>query len=307
MRLALLALAVLASAASAQTPDTLDFRGYFPLAVGNEWEYRVDITGPFGFPAGSESIRYRVVSATPGPAGDRFALAMYRSTGSGVSRDTVSVRYDEATASVLGLYTTPQNGPYETPVPFFACNLGLAFEATRSVPGCQFFYARQAEVDLFSLTGSSAPIMAKHIEGYAFGFDAVHGLGFVGGGGGCEPCIPPNDGRESWMLTFARVGGRTYGTAFVGAEAPSAAAPSVLRVSPNPARGPVAVTVAAAQPVRVAVFDALGREVAVLAGGETAGPEVLLLDVAAWPAGVYVVRAVRAAGTVASARFVVAR
>jgi hypothetical protein len=85
--------------------------------------------------------------------------------------------------------------------------------------------------------------------------------------------------------------------------------------SPNPAaaRATVTLTVGRAQAVTVAVYDALGREVAVLIDGETsAGDHPVGVDTSGWPAGVYVVRASAAGGggagaSVASARLVVAR
>ena len=69
----------------------------------------------------------------------------------------------------------------------------------------------------------------------------------------------------------------------------------VLRLvtAPNPTRGraTVAFGVAEAADVRVSVYDALGREVAVLAEGPfTAGRHDVALDAAALPSGVYVVR-----------------
>lgn len=68
-----------------------------------------------------------------------------------------------------------------------------------------------------------------------------------------------------------------------------------VQVSPNPARGRAALqfTLAAPADVRLAVYDALGREVAVLADGATAaGRHAAVLDAAALPAGVYVYRLV---------------
>ena len=66
-----------------------------------------------------------------------------------------------------------------------------------------------------------------------------------------------------------------------------------LTASPNPARGAVRVRygVAEAGPVRAAVYDALGREVAVLVDGDrAAGPHEAALDAGALAPGVYVVR-----------------
>ena len=59
-------------------------------------------------------------------------------------------------------------------------------------------------------------------------------------------------------------------------------------------------------PVRAAVYDALGREVAVLHDGPLAGPRVLTLDTATLSAGVYVIRAEGTEGAVTQ-RFTVAR
>ncbi|MEL6772931.1 MAG: T9SS type A sorting domain-containing protein, partial [Bacteroidota bacterium] len=43
---------------------------------------------------------------------------------------------------------------------------------------------------------------------------------------------------------------------------------------------------------RVVVYDVLGREVAVLAGGaQAAGTHTLVIETAAWPAGAYLIRA----------------
>ena len=67
-----------------------------------------------------------------------------------------------------------------------------------------------------------------------------------------------------------------------------------LEVSPNPSRGgvSVALTLGAPTAVEVAVYDVLGRRVAVLhAGPLDAGPHAFRLDRGDLPPGVYVVRA----------------
>ncbi|HEX8298068.1 MAG TPA: T9SS type A sorting domain-containing protein, partial [Rubricoccaceae bacterium] len=136
---------------------------------------------------------------------------------------------------------------------------------------------------------------------------------------------PTSNARVLWALRGpdgrlyvggSRLGGRNPGWAFrtvapfVAGEAGPGAAPGVgVAVRPNPASGraEVAITLAEAGPVRVAVVDALGREVAVVLAGEApAGERTVGVDVSAWPVGVYVVRA--SAGTrTATARLVVAR
>ncbi len=69
-------------------------------------------------------------------------------------------------------------------------------------------------------------------------------------------------------------------------------------VAPNPVSGTgvVSFELATASDVRIALYDALGREVAVLAdGARGAGPHTAELSASALPSGVYVVRAVMGA------------
>jgi disulfide bond formation protein DsbB len=86
---------------------------------------------------------------------------------------------------------------------------------------------------------------------------------------------------------------------------PSASAapgPGSVATSPNPFAGRTTFSfeVAGGGPVRVSVYDGLGREVAVLVDGElAAGRHAVTFDGSSLPAGVYVV-SVAAGGTVAS-------
>jgi hypothetical protein len=80
------------------------------------------------------------------------------------------------------------------------------------------------------------------------------------------------------------------------AEPSPEAAGAALAVSPNPVGGASAVVTitlpAAAAAARVAVFDVLGRQAGLLHQGPLpAGATPLVLDAAALPAGVYIVRA----------------
>ena len=81
------------------------------------------------------------------------------------------------------------------------------------------------------------------------------------------------------------------------------------KVSPNPSTGRSTVTfsVAEAGDVRAAVYDLLGREVAVLADGPLApGLHHVTIEARSLPAGVYVVH-VAAGARVQTARFTVVR
>ena len=99
-----------------------------------------------------------------------------------------------------------------------------------------------------------------------------------------------------------------YGRSVDAGPAPEAA-PLALAVYPNPAVGPATLRLTApgAADVRVEVYDALGRRVAVARGGPAAtGPVALPLDAALLAPGVYAARAV-ADGRAVSRTFTVVR
>lgn len=281
------AVVLVASGSLAQTPDPLDPRGYFPLAVGNEWEYRIDISGPFGA-SRTEYAHYRVANSTAGPTSDRFALIneRYADPVTLRSRDTVAVRYDAARTSVLGFYPDSQGGePHEAPFPFFACDLGLPFDGSG---GTCWDGATQIEVAIPLLTGESTPVDAKRFANLVYGFAAVHGIGFVGGGGGCEPCWPFSE-RDEWVLTYARIDGRTYGSRSVSSAPRPALVPAALHGYPNPTAGPLHLRADGytAAPLQVEIYDALGR----LVLGSVLPPEGGRVDLEGLPRGPYAVRA----------------
>ena len=136
------------------------------------------------------------------------------------------------------------------------------------------------------------------------------------------------DGYSAWAETWAVgpdgrlyvavVGGRdewVYRTAaplaVAGEAAPSAGDAIGVTVSPNPSSGrvTVGVTLPPSTDVRVEVFDAVGRRVAVLHEGAARGTLSLDVDTSAWAPGVYAVRATGgdAAGAIGTARFTIAR
>ncbi len=107
--------------------------------------------------------------------------------------------------------------------------------------------------------------------------------------------------------TFRTVDPLTFAVA--GEASPEAPERVGVSVRPNPAGGRVEVVLNAAEAgaARVVVVDALGREVAVVVDGAvSAGETVRAVETGAWPAGVYVVRAL-VGGQTATARLVVAR
>lgn len=127
-------------------------------------------------------------------------------------------------------------------------------------------------------------------------------FGECGNGGGRAAC-DSEEGAESMAAAIAALFGGSVGTEDDGA------VDLTVTAAPNPSRGRAAVSfgVAEAADVRVAVYDALGREVAVLADGpRTPGRHRVDLDGARLPAGVYVVR-VAAGGRAEAVRLTVVR
>ncbi|HYE94804.1 MAG TPA: two-component regulator propeller domain-containing protein [Rubricoccaceae bacterium] len=132
--------------------------------------------------------------------------------------------------------------------------------------------------------------------------------------------------EQIWSLTSDHAGNLWIGTASEGVAVyraggvvtddetgPLQPASRPLELSsprPHPAHGltRLTLTLAEAQAVEVAVFDALGRRVAALHEGPLgAGDHALTVEVAGFPPGLYVVRAAAAGGSSAARRLVVAR
>lgn len=111
--------------------------------------------------------------------------------------------------------------------------------------------------------------------------------GECGNGPDVDPC-DSEEGQASILNAFSELfGGSTAGE-------DDGAVALGISVAPNPVQSTARVTFGVAEPadVRVAVYDALGREVAVLAAGPYAsGEHEASLEGAALPAGVYVLRA----------------
>ena len=264
-------------------PDPTPAQAYAPLAVGNRWEYRIaDQSGGTLFGYRRETIlrdslldgeTWRVLRAetfsperTPTGSAERL------------------VRFDAAAANVLQRTDTGTSLRY-------LCRLDLDLTGDGAFPDCQA-----------GVSYSKGPATVLGVEttrltfGYDFGSVSVAaGFGFVSS---------VDEGRFT-TLVFARIDGQTFGTAVAdeaGAEPDGAFA---LTAAPNPTTGALrlALTLPAAQTVRLEAFDALGRRVWQQTAALAAGAQALTVDASAWAPGVYVVRA--AAGqTTATARVV---
>jgi hypothetical protein len=287
-------------------PDTLDWRRYFPLEVGNVWEYEISVGRPAARAGGVAPIdRVELVSDTVVGPWRYFAMKRYIA---GLLRpDTVYVRYDSLAYVVVvdrieaDTVAAPLwNGAIYARNGIF--DLSAAFGDTLEVtPAGEY-----GETISYTVEGG--------YNGTAFGveiaarkcFDAVWwqqcyiaDIGFAGGG----------SLHSSW-LTYARIGDQEYGTSrFTSTEEGATPRNVSVSVFPNPAVGRITLTysVPEARSVVIIVLDVTGREVkrfqAPAAGAQ--GQEDL--DVSDLPSGWYAIRLVTTSGNVSHRWFTVVR
>lgn len=274
------ALGLLVLPAAAQTPDSVAWRRYFPLAVGNAWEYDHVDELPIG-PNGTGGTyvwkhRLRVLAEHARQADTLYAVArdfVEREARRPPLRDTVWVRYDNARGAVV-----LADGGGAFPYPFML-GLDAPLGGWRDVPIHLPVRGRFQEAFPFP-----APFVAKDVSSYIYGSVYVADVGLLHAGGGCEPCSV-FDGYQTWRLLRATVGRTTYevGQTTVAAERPRTA--EAMTLHPSVTR--TAATLRLAAPSAVEVFDVTGRRV--YRAEASAGDH--RIDVSAWAPGLYVVRA----------------
>ena len=290
--------AVFAGGAGAEPDTTAPWR-YYPLAVGNVWEYEDDD----GLLKRSEVVkdttalgrRYFIVHNALAQGGRMIS----------VFRDIV--RFDTASATVRQLLPSPPAEERD----YLKCQLDAPFGET--VPCVNFSEAEvtggyDEPVALGEdLPGTEPDTVRTAVKlyvyvGIGFGDQYAAGIGLVRTGG---------DGFDR-QLAYYRVNGVERGVSrFPTPTAPTPpASGAALAVGPNPTGGAATVRLDLPAPaeVRVAVYDVLGRRVGTLASGAlAAGTHRLPFDAAPLAPGVYVVRAEVGGGAVLVRRVTVAR
>ena len=288
-RLALATVGALLLAAASSAQGSPDLDSLFPPEVGNEWTYdyeaercphwtqgdcwTVDTTYTFCV-VGSEVRDGRPFAVVEGPGG----------------------------TAVFGIV----EGEYG-PVPFQE-DLVVTNDSLPRVP--DYFRVDVTGSDLFPLTeravaiGPATYTLATHRKSAGDQVEIAPGVGLLY----YHPTFVASGGRRSepeWRLVSAVVDGQAYGLAATPT-APAPSSPTELRVYPNPTAGAITVEVPASAPgpVRVAVYDVLGREVAVVR--DRPAPGRVRIEAAGLEAGAYVVRVSDARGERVT-RFVVAR
>jgi hypothetical protein len=300
MRALLLAAALLAAPALAQVPDTTAAWRYFPLHVGNAWEYA----------AGGTTVIRRDIIGEETIGGRRYALWREITYVDGEIVGWIPpapIRFDTLSSFVFENFRGE-----ERPFGFAPCPFRVDFGATADCDPLQSgfrLYDVAGTYDGAVVLGGSPPDTVRTAvklyddQAFAVDFGYAAGLGEV---------YAESDIR-TYGLYYARINGVEYGEAQIttGMETvPSGTGEGLqLWVWPNPSRGAATVALTLAQPgeAAVALFDALGRRVALLHEGVlAAGAHRLPLRASSLPPGVYVVRAI-AGAEVAGASVVVAR
>ncbi len=204
MRLApLLALLLAAPALHAQTPDPTPAADYYPLAVGNQWEYRDYDPEPnsFRYPYERVTVTGQVMLA----GREYFTVVTQRfrrySQAWDVQRSEALLRFDADSAMVRRTSTGASNEQ-----DLFACRLDLPV-----TPDGAFVPCGDGPLSAYSVlappavpTGGPIPRYVRSVRFFYFTTQLAAGIGVVGVEG-CE--ISCTDKR----LEYARVDGVSYG------------------------------------------------------------------------------------------------
>ena len=292
--------AVLAGEVGAKPDTTAPWR-YYPLAVGNVWEYEGDILYRVSIPRDT-TMNGRTYYATETAFADESGLLS--------SPVTRFIRYDSTAHVTKELFRTGPGGEFVEGAGQLSCPFDAPFDMVISIDGtgkCEVSGGYDVEV-VFEREepGTVADTVRTSVKQFrqfpAFTTRFAAGIGLVYAEGE----------SNSQTLQYYRVDGVERGVSrfsTLNAPTPPLAGAS-LTIGPNPTGGAATVRLSLPAPadVRVAVYDVLGRRVATLASGALgAGAHALPFDAAPLAPGVYVVRAEVGGGAVLVRRVTVAR
>lgn len=285
------------SAHAVAEPDTLDWRQYYPLEVGNVWEW-------YMFTSVNEHrvIRRQIVSDTLIDTTSYFVqVSLHYQTDHElgeidlIQSDTVLIRYDEGGSRVVARLANAE-GEWS-----YTCDLSTPFEISIECDETQVYVGGGYTPGKVLTLGSKelAVTAEKSHTSIGGGSTYIYGIGelpMIGEGGYGET-------RFVWL----RLGGEEYGVSLVGIESGDRLEWEYVLpdMYPNPAtvRVKVGLPVAVHDDYLVEIYDVLGRSVSTrtrCAGGDC------VIDVSLLPAGRYLLRATNKSGTV-HGRFVVLR
>jgi hypothetical protein len=289
---------LLALPALAQEPDSTDWHRYAPLAVGNEWQYRV--LTEF-FPHTSVSYTVAVVLGTKEVDGQTYfeVLECFRAeddpTPCSTSEPRTLVRYDEETASVAERVEAGGTVVHR-PWGYYPCGLDAPFgmDVTTTCPdGTQQVWSfvtgepfqPRTSADHSLRGGGMIKTYGTLVSGVVVETD--RGMTAYGSGDpGCTTCVE---------LIYSRIDGVENGTPVITVGREDVAPPerSALAVSPNPLRDVATLRFGLDAPARLTleVYDVRGRLVRTVAlGAREAGAHALRFEAGGLPPGAYRLR-----------------
>lgn len=288
-------------AAQDPIPDTTEAWRYFPLEIGNVWEYRVEIelVPPDCFPGCTQYWRRTVVGdSTIGEITyNKVLREIFNLSGEEVDSSHEYYRLDTLSATIYQLY-----GNTEYPYGGTNCGLHTPFPPEGQQVECGVGtyltgegYERVVEIADHVVATAVKSFYRYPTGNFRFGAD----IGLVRNVG-CEGSC------WDFQLIYANVNGLDIGTPFPVAVEPESPRSSGLSLTahPNPSVDLVSISLLLSRPqyVAVEVFDLLGRHVYSEELVVVAGATTLNLDASGWPRGVYFVRITAADGETASTR-----
>lgn len=276
-------------------PDTLDWRRYFLLEVGNQWQYRSE---DFGF---VHYTRWYIRGDTLIEAQTYFIIEIsgYDANLQPLEqlRRTNVIRYDTTNALIVERTRDQAGTPVEIWWLDVPCGLDAPFQARHECTGIRtgMDYFVDGLYNTSIVIGSATVDVAalKLFDSLGGGWTLAADIGLVGS--------VVEGGSPVTELVYAHVGGQSYGEAAIptaseqAPEVPSGLAITV--VYPNPFSTTTTLVYQAQAPGRLSVelYDVLGRRVRTYEAGSP-GSYQIVIDGSDLSAGTYFVRLVAPSG-----------
>jgi hypothetical protein len=261
-------------------PDTLDWRQYYPLEVGNAWEWYTFIA------VNDHKIRRREIVGDTTVGGEKYFVQLSSlfdtdhalSVPELVHRDTVLLRYDEVNKRILA------RGNSEDLEWHYTCDLSTPFGVMFECDGQEVTVLGGYSPDYpLTIGGSAVTVPARKIHTHiGGGSEFYYGIGEL-------PMIGDGEyGEERFM--WVRVGGAEFGASVVSIQGVEGVEPKIanMDVYPNPASDRVRVKLQRpGTEITLEVYDLLGRKVSV---SYTCAGQECIIDTSQLSTGQYIIR-----------------
>ena len=302
LRICILSLCLIRPVAGQGLPDgvvadTLDWRRYYPLEIGNTWEY-----------AGSETppLLIRTIVGDTVANGNRYFIR--RDSAPLHDVRTYYIRYDTAGTVVTLENIAADTASFPLPLPYSGGDF-LAHFDLRSAFGDTLLHDEPGVIyvvsggyrETITVYGEQIEVGAlKCLNGFGWRECYATDIGFVRGGS-----------LQNYTLSYANVGGKPYGTSRVTSLTADAALPSDLSIDavfPNPTREAFQLIYAVGHPqqVRLTLVNAIGQQVhSEVLGLLPVGQHRFLHDLSGLASGIYFIRLTSETGQEATRPFLV--